>query len=69
MNILNVTVIALQHLVLPGIMLGNYMCNCLVAVMSTQAVTLLAHSKVNTSDCKQGVSAQEMQVLASAVTR
>lgn len=45
------------------------MCNCLVAVMSTQAITLLAHSKVNTSDCEERVGAQEMQVLASAITR
>lgn len=60
---------AFQHLVLPGIPLGNYICNCLVAVMSTQAITLLAHSKANTSDCEERVGAQEMQVLASAITR
>lgn len=52
-----------QHLVLPGTALWNYMCNCLVAVMSTQAITLLAHSKANTSDCEERVGAQEMQAL------
>lgn len=45
-------VTALQRLVLPGIAAGNCMCNCLVAVVSTQAITLVVHSKVNTSDCK-----------------
>lgn len=65
----NHTGTVLQHFVLPGIARGNNMCNCLVAVMSTQAITLLAHSKVNTSDCEERVGAQEMQVLASAITR
>lgn len=44
------------------------MYNCLVAVMSTCAITLPAHSKVTTSDCKAGAGAQEMQVLAWAIT-
>lgn len=65
----NHTGTSLQHLVLPGIALGNNMCNCLEAVMSTQAITLRAHSEMNTSDCKERVGAQEMQVLASAITR
>ena len=65
----NHTGTVLQPFLLPGIALGNNMCNCLVAVMSTQAITLLAHSKVNTSDCEERVGAQEMQVLASAITR
>lgn len=43
--------------------------NCLVAVMSTQAITLVARSKVNSSDCMKRAGAQEMQVLASAITR
>lgn len=58
-----------QRRVLLGIALGNNMCNCLVAVMSTQAITLLAQPKVNTSDCEERVGVQEMQVLALAITR
>lgn len=40
-----------------GVAVGYYMCDCIVAFVSTQAITLLVHSKVNTSDCKKGFAA------------